>query len=497
MLQALENLSLGFSVALDPAIITLALLGVLLGTAVGLLPGLGSAATISLLLPATFALDANGAIIMLAGIWYGSMYAGSTTSIMLRVPGEATTVMACLDGYEMAKHGRAGPALGMNIFASFIGGTLGVVGLMLLAPALASFALRFGPPEIFALTVLALTLVSSLGSASVVKALISAVLGLLLAMVGLDPVEAVPRLTFGSLYLQSGIALVPMVMGLFGLGAVFEMIETELNIDDRVPAPTSWLSLLPSREDWRYSAPAIGRGSIIGFFSGILPGVGSAIASFVAYGAEKRWSRRSAQFGTGVIEGVAAPEAANNAATAGNFVPMLALGIPSNVVTALLLGALLLHGINPGPLLLQQRPEMFWGVVASMYIGNAALVILNIPLIRVFVKVTEIPRSYLIVVIFIATLIGSYSLSNNTFDVFIMIAFGVLGYLMTKFNFDLAPLVLAFILAPIAERSLRQSLILSRGSGNIFFERPISAALMAGAVAMLLLALLRGWRRRA
>ncbi|MGH8660842.1 MAG: tripartite tricarboxylate transporter permease [Burkholderiales bacterium] len=486
MAETFHNLLLGFSVSLAPLNLFYCFVGVLLGTVVGVLPGLGSAATIALLLPITFHMPATPAIIMLAGIWYGSMYGGSITSILLRVPGEAASVMTCVDGFEMARQGRAGAALGIAAFGSFIAGTVGVVGLMFLAPPLAEFALEFGPPEYFALTTLGLTLVSYLGSKSVPKALSMAVVGLLLGTVGLDPVRSAERFTFGSLSLQGGIELVPMVIGLFGLAEVFLMLERRLRVEDVVRTPTGLLDVLPTRQNWRDSAGAIARGTLVGFLVGVLPGAGATISSFVAYALEKRRSRHPERFGAGAIEGVAAPEAANNSATAGGFIPLLTLGIPGNVVTALMLGAFLLHGIAPGPTLLTQRPEMFWGVVTSMYVGNVMLLILNIPLIGLFTRIARVPASILGPLIVLVCLAGTYGVNNNPIDILVMVAFGVAGYLMTKLGYDPAPLVLGFVLGPMVEMSLRQSLILSQGSFLIFFGRPIAGVLLGLALFMVM-----------
>lgn len=495
-MNILDSLALGFSVSLEPMNIGYCFLGVLLGTLVGVLPGLGSAATIALLLPITYKMSATSAIIMLAGIWYGSMYGGSTTSILLRVPGEPASVMTCIDGFEMARRGRAGAALGIAAFGSFIAGTLGLVGLILLAPPLAEFALDFGPPEYFALTLLGLTLVSFLGSGSAPKALAMAALGLLLGTVGLDPVRSQARFTFGSLTLQGGIDLIPMVMGLFGLSQVLHLIERPPMLEAAVRTPTSLLALLPNRREWQDAIGAIGRGSVVGFLVGILPGAGGTISSFVAYAVEKRRSPHPERFGQGAIEGVAAPESANNAATASGFIPLLTLGIPANVVMALMLGAFMLHGVTPGPTLLVQKPDMFWGIVTSMFVGNLMLLVLNLPLIGLFAKVTRLPPAYLVPVIAIACIIGAYGVNNNPIDILVMLGFGVFGYYAERFGFSLAPLVLAFVLGPLMEISLRQSLIISQGVFGIFVTRPISAVLLALALLMLAMPVARWLGRR-
>lgn len=490
-MDILSNLALGFSVSLEPANLAYCFVGVLLGTLVGVLPGLGSAATIALLLPLTYRIPATSAIIMLAGIWYGSMYGGSTTSILLRVPGESASVMTCIDGFEMAKRGRAGAALGIAAFGSFIAGTLGLVGLIFLAPPLAEFALDFGPPEYFALTLVGLTLVSFLGSGSWPKALAMAALGLLLGMVGLDPVRSQARFTFGTLSLQGGIELIPMVMGLFGLSQVFTMIERRFTVEETASTPARLRDLLPNRAEWRDSIGAILRGTLVGFLVGILPGAGATISSYVAYALEKRRSDHPERFGSGAIEGVAAPESANNAATSSGFIPLLTLGLPANVVMALMLGAFMLHGITPGPVLLAQKPEMFWGIITSMFIGNVMLLVLNLPLIGLFARIARMKPDHLMPVIVLACIIGAYGVNNNAFDIITMLGFGVFGFLADKFGYSLAPLVLAFVLGPLMETSLRQSLILSQGNFGIFVQRPISATLLALGLIFVVTPLLR------
>lgn len=490
-MSILHSLALGFSVSLEPMNLVYCFIGVLLGTLVGVLPGLGSAATIALLLPLTYTMSPTSAIIMLAGIWYGSMYGGSTTSILLRVPGESASVMTCIDGFEMARRGRAGAALGIAAIGSFIAGTLGLLGLILLAPPLADFALDFGPPEYFALTVLGLTLVSYLGSGTVPKALAMAALGLLLGTVGLDPVRSHERFTFGMLTIQGGIDMVPMVMGLFGMSQVLHLVQTKSAPVESVAKFAGLRSLLPNRSEWRDATGAIARGSVVGFLVGLLPGAGGTISTYVAYALEKRRSPHRERFGKGAIEGVAAPEAANNAATGSGFIPLLTLGLPANVVMALMLGAFMLHGITPGPMLLIQKPDMFWGVVTSMFIGNVMLLVLNLPLIGVFVKLARMPTVYLVPVIVVACLVGAYSVNNNPVDILIMLGFGVFGFYAERFHFSLAPLVLGFVLGPLMETSLRQSLIISEGSFNIFAIRPISGALLGLAVLMMVLPVLR------
>jgi putative tricarboxylic transport membrane protein len=496
-MDILSSLALGFSVSLQPANLLYCFIGVLLGTLVGVLPGLGSAATIALLLPITYHIPTTSAVIMLAGIWYGSMYGGSTTSILLRVPGESAAVMTCIDGFEMAKRGRAGAALGISAFGSFIAGTIGLIGLIFLAPPLSEFALDFGPPEYFALTFVGLTLVSFLGSGEWAKALTMAAFGLLLGIVGLDPVRSHERFTFGVLQFQGGIELIPMVMGLFGLSQVFNMIERRPpTIDEIAKSPTRLRDLLPNRDEWRRSCGAILRGTLVGFLVGILPGAGATISSYVAYAVEKRRSREPERFGNGAIEGVAAPESANNAATSSGFIPLLTLGLPANVVMALMLGAFMLHGVTPGPTLLLQKPDMFWGIITSMFVGNLMLLLLNLPLIGLFAQVSRMPYRYLVPVIVVACLIGAYGVNNNAADILVMSGFGVFGYLAEKFGYSLAPLVLAFVLGPLMETSLRQSLIISQGDFSIFVARPISGVLLAIGLLSIVVPLLRRAFRR-
>jgi putative tricarboxylic transport membrane protein len=487
----LDSLALGFSVSLEPMNLAYCFLGVLLGTLVGVLPGLGSAATIALLLPVTYRMPTTSAIIMLAGIWYGSMYGGSTTSILLRVPGESASVMTCMDGFEMARRGRAGAALGIAAFGSFIAGVLGLAGLVLLAPPLAELALDFGPPEYFALTLLGLTLVSYLGAGAVPKALAMAALGLLLGTVGLDPVRSEARFTLGTLSLQGGIELIPMVMGLFGMSQVLFLVYARPGTSEAAHAPAGLRSLLPARGEWRDAAGAIGRGSVVGFLVGILPGAGGTISSYVAYALEKRRSAHPERFGRGAIEGVAAPESANNAATASGFIPLLTLGLPANVVMALMLGAFMLHGVTPGPTLLAQKPDMFWGIITSMFAGNLMLLVLNLPLIGLFAKLARLPTAWLVPVIALACVVGAYGVNNNAFDILVMLGFGVFGFYAERFGFSLAPLVLAFVLGPLMETSLRQSLIISDGAFAVFATRPISGGLLALTVLMVVLPLAR------
>jgi putative tricarboxylic transport membrane protein len=458
-------------------------LGVIFGTLVGVLPGLGPTATISLLLPITFTLTPVQSIIMLAGIYYGAQYGGSTTSILVNIPGEASSVVTCLDGYQMARKGRAGPALGISAFGSFIGGTFTVIMLMFLAPPLAGIALKFGPPESASIMFFGLTMVIYMSSGSMIKALMMAVFGLLLGCVGTDLITGVQRYTLGAIALEDGMGLVPVVMGLFGISEVLFNIEESFQKRDIFK--TKIKGLLPTKQDWQDSAGPIARGSVVGFFLGLLPGGGALIASLISYAMEKKVSKHPEKFGTGDIRGVAGPETANNAGAGGAFIPLLSLGIPCNVVLAILMGAFMIHQITPGPLLMKEHPDLFWGIVGSMYIGNIMLLVLNLPLIGIWVKILKIPYAILFPLIFLFCLIGSYSLNNSLFDVLIMICFGILGYLMRKFHYEAAPLVMAFVLGPMLEENFRQSLLISKGSLMIFFLRPISAAFIAVSLCLL------------
>jgi putative tricarboxylic transport membrane protein len=483
-MDILHSFFYGFSVALQPSHILYCFLGVLMGTLVGVLPGIGPVGSMSILLPVTFRMDPTGAIIMLAGIFYGAQYGGSTTSILVNIPGEATSIVTCLDGYQMAKQGRAGPALGIAAFGSFIAGTLGIIGLMIFATPLANFGLRFGPPEYFGVILLGLTLVSYLSRGSTLKALMMAAFGIILSCIGLDPINASPRMIFNLLQLWDGVNLVPIAMGIFGIGEI--LINIEENITTEI-VKTKLKNLFPSLLDWMQSIWPILRGTVLGFFLGILPGGGALISSFASYAVEKRLSKTPERFGKGAIEGVAGPESANNAGASGCFIPLFTLGIPTNIVMALLFGALLIHGMRPGPLLITEHPEIFWGVISSMYIGNVMLLILNLPLIPLWVKVLKIPYRILFPLILLFCFVGAYSLKNDIFDLFIMILFGIVGYLFRKFDYEGAPLLLAFVLGPLFEINLRQSLLLSKGSFLIFFTRPISGAFITVALILLIL----------
>jgi putative tricarboxylic transport membrane protein len=471
-MDVLEQVISGLQISLQPYNLFYCFIGVLIGTLVGVLPGIGPIGAISLLLPATFYIPSVAAIIMLAGIYYGSMYGGSTTSILVNIPGETASIITCLDGYQMARKGRAGPALGIAAFGSFIAGTFSVVGLMVIADPLASLALSFGPSEYFSLECLGLLTVIFVGSGSKVKAMISGTIGLFLSTIGIDVVSGSSRFTMGLINLMNGVGIIPIAMGLFGVSEILMNIGT---IADQEVFSKKMGSLLPTLNDWMTAKWAILRGTILGFIIGVVPGVGPVTASFLAYALEKRLSKYPEKFGTGVIEGVAGPEAANNSATGGGLVPLFSLGIPTNAPMALLFGALLIHGIQPGPLILTQHPDVFWGLVASMYIGNAMLLVLNLPLIGVWVQILKVPYRNLFPFLLLFALLGTFAADNRILDMVFMIIFGVVGYLFRKFGYEGAPLILGYVLGTLVERSFRQSLMLSDGNYLVFFERPISA----------------------
>ena len=478
-----DHLLLGFSLATTPVNLLFAFLGVLLGTIIGALPGIGPSAGVAVLLPVTFGMSPVTAMIMLAGIYYGAMYGGTITSVLINTPGESASVMTTLDGYQMALKGRAGAALGMAAIGSFIAGTLSVVLLMLAAPPLAEWAVSFGPPEYFALMVLGLTTLASLTGGSMLKGMAMALAGLLLGTVGIDLMMGEPRYTFGMVELYDRLDFLPVAVGLFAIGELMYNIYRPVRVE---PIKASLSGLLPTRQDWRDSWGAIARGTTIGFFVGVLPGAGATIASFLAYATEKRVSRRSEKFGTGVIEGVAAPESANNAASTGALVPLMALGIPGSGTTAVMLGALTLYGLQPGPLLMSTNPEVFWGLVASMYVGNVMLLILNLPLAPAFASILRIPYSVLVPIILGIALFGVYSVENSIFNVSVALLFGGIGFVMRIYGYPPAPLVLALVLGPMLEKALRQSMQMSLGSLDIFFTRPVTAGILAFALLALL-----------
>ena len=482
----------GFAVVLQPENLLYCLFGVVIGMLIGVLPGLGPAATVAILLPLTFNVEPVTAIIMLAGIFYGAQYGGTITSVLLRLPGEASSVVTVFDGYAMARQGRAGAALGIAAIGSFIGGTISIIALTFVAPLVAGFALDFGPPEYAVLAMLGILLVATVGGGGLLKAVIAAAIGLLLATVGRDGFTGAERFTFDALVLSDGIDFVPIAMGIFGIGEILYNLEDRHNA---TKSPVNVTRVLPTREDMKTSAGPIGRGSVIGFFLGILPGGGAVLSSMAAYALEKKRSKHPERFGHGAIEGVAAPETANNAAATSSFIPLLTLGIPANATIAVIYGALLIQGITPGPQLVEEHPELFWGVVNSMYIGNILLLIMSIPLIGVFVRILRVRASILAPITVLITLVGVYTVANNVTDILLVCVFGAVGYLMKKFGFEPGPLVLAFVLGSILESALRRSLILFEGDPTGFITRPISGTLAVLLLVVLTLPVIKAIRR--
>ena len=494
-MHALDGILLGLQIALQPINLTYCFAGVFLGTLIGVLPGIGPATAIALLLPVTFGIPAATGIILLAGIYYGSMYGGSTTSILVNIPGEAASIVTCVDGHQMARRGRAGPALGIAAIGSFLAGTFALIVLTVISAPLARAALAFGAAEYFSLMVLGLALIGCLSSGSVAKAVLTTAIGIVLGLMGVDTMSGVPRFTFDRPEFIEGMDVITLIVGLFGVSEVLLNIEqaaTRSIIEDRIQR------MLPSREEWRQSRGPIARGSVLGFLLGLLPGGGAVIASFASYAMEKRLSATPERFGNGAIEGVAGPEAANNAAASAAFIPLLTLGIPPNVILGILLGALMIHGVAPGPMMMINNPDLFWGVVASMYIGNAMLLILNLPLIGIWVRLLRIPYGILFPLILIFCIIGVYGTTSSVFHLYLMVAFGVLGYLLRKTDHDLAPLVLGFVLGPLLETHLRRGLIASDGDWSFFVTRPISAFCLALTLVLLVssaVPMVKRWRK--
>ncbi|WP_199254914.1 tripartite tricarboxylate transporter permease [Mycolicibacterium mengxianglii] len=493
-MDALNGLLSGFTAALTPTNLMWLIVGCLLGTLVGILPGLGPPATISILLPLATGFDPATGLIMMAGIYYGAKYGGSTTSILMNIPGESSSVVTCIDGYQMAKKGRAGQALGIAAIASFVAGTIGVIGLTFLAPAAADVAVNFGPPEYSALMVFALLLVIMLAGDSLIKGFISMFIGLFLATIGTDLFSGEQRFTGGQIELAGGVEFIALSIGIFAIGEVLVNIEQKTQ-KPLFAAPKKFREMLPSAKDIKRSTPAMLQGGILGFIIGILPGAGSTVASFVSYIIAKRTSKHPEEFGKGAIEGVAAPEAANNSETGGAMVPLLTMGIPGSGTGAVLLGALVLYGLNPGPLLFHEHADVVWPIIASMYLGNVVLVIMNLPMVPFFAKLLNTPYKVLYPGILLISVIGVFSVNFSVFDVWLLVIFGLLGYAMRKLDIPPAPLVLAFVLGPIAENSIRQSLLLSDNSPMIYLERPISAVLV-GLSVVLMLVLSLGRRNR-
>jgi len=488
-----NNLILGFGVAISPMHLLYALIGVMLGTLIGVLPGIGPVATIAMLLPITFNLSPIAALIMLAGIYYGAQYGGSTTAILVNLPGESASVVTCLDGYQMARQGRAGPALATAAIGSFFAGCVATLVIAVAAPPLAEVALKFGPAEYFSLMVLGLVAATVLAHGSLTKAIAMVVLGLLLGIIGTDVNSGVLRFTFDVPELSDGIGFVVVAMGVFGTAEIIANLEQG---EQREVFTAKVGRLMPTREDFKRAWPAVLRGTALGSFLGILPGGGALLSSFGAYTVEKKLSKHPEQFGKGAIEGVAGPEAANNAGAQTSFIPMLTLGIPGNAVMALMIGALMIQGIAPGPQVMNEKPELFWGLIASMWVGNAFLVILNLPLIGMWIKLLTVPYRYLYPAILVFMSIGVFSLSNNPFDVLIMAIFGVFGYIWVKLECEPAPLILGFILGPLMEENLRRAMLLSRGDPMTFVTKPISAGFIIASVILLVIVALPALRKK-
>jgi putative tricarboxylic transport membrane protein len=488
--ETLDFLLMGFGICLQPQNILFAILGCFLGTLIGVLPGVGPAAGTAILLPLTFGMPPTPSIIMLSAIYYGAMYGGTITSVLVNLPGEAASAITCLDGYQMAKKGRAGAALTVAALGSFVGGTVATIGLVLLALPMTALALKFGPPEFFCLMSVGMALATSLSSTSMIRALISAMLGLLLSMVGIDPVMGIPRFTFGQTALFDGFGIVPIAMGMFGIGELLLSAEDSKDSVIKTKLRDMWLT----RDELKRSISPIGRGTLIGFFLGLIPGIGVLVPTFISYAVEKRISKTPEKFGTGMIEGVAAPETANNAYCNAAMIPLFTLGIPGSAVIAILMGAFTMNGIIPGPFLFHEYPEVVWPVIASFYIGNLILLIMNLPMIPLWTSCLKIPMPILKTLILACCLVGAYTTQESIFDVGLTLGFGVLGYLFKKLDFPMAPLILTVILGPMMERALRQSLEMSRGDFTIFFTRPISVGLLAIAAVCILSSL---WKKSA
>jgi len=473
----LDNIIMGFGVALSIQNVLFCIVGCILGTLIGVLPGVGPVTGIALLIPITFGMDPTTALITMCGVYFGAMYGGSTTSILLNVPGESSSVMTCLDGYEMAKRGEAAKALGIAAIGSFIAGTFAVIMVNIVAEPLARFAVTFGAPEYFAITILAMLLLVSLGSKSISKSLLAACLGLSFALVGVDTFTNVYRYTFGSIQLTDGLNLVGLLVGLYALSEVMQNIEDP---EPRIFFQTKikFKDMFPNKDEWRRCVPVIARSTLLGFFIGMLPGAGATMSTFISYSLEKKISKDPDRFGKGAIEGVCAPETANNASTGGGLITMLTLGIPGGNSTAVMLGALMVHGLRPGPLLFQSQPEFVWGFIASMYIANVILVLLNMPLISMWVSLLKIPYNILMPGIIALSAIGVMATDNSVIDVWVMVFFGVIGYLMQKVKLPLVPLAFGFIIGPMMEKYLRQSLTMSRGDFSIFVTRPWTAIVL-------------------
>lgn len=491
-MEAFSSLLMGFGVALRPENLLFALIGCVIGQAVGVLPGVGPIAGMAILLPLTFRLDATGAIIMLSAIYYGAMYGGTITSVLINVPGEGASAVTCLDGYQMARQGRGGAALAIAAIGSFVGGTIATLALVIAAPPLATVALRFGPPEFFALMVLALCLLVGLSGKSVLRALLSGLIGLALSIPGTDIVEGTPRMTFGVNDLLDGVGFVPVIMGLFGIGEILFNAEGQIQQVFEARMSSLWLTAKEIRD----SVWPILRGTAIGLFMGLIPGIGTIVPTIASYAVEKKVSKHPEKFGTGAIEGVAGPETTNNAYANGAMIPLFTLGVPASPTIAVLMGAFMMNGLTPGPFLFRDKPDFVWGVIASLYIGNVILLVLNLPLVGVWVKLLKIPYSILFPLVLAFTIVGSYSVSHSVFDLGVLIASGVLGYICKKLDFPIAPMAFTLILGPLTEKALRQSLSMSGGDLAILARGPMATGLLVFSAFVLLFPLLSIFRRR-
>ena len=481
----MEQLLHGFAVVLTPTNLFFCLVGTLLGTIVGIIPGLGPLTTIAILLPMTYKLDVTSALIMLSGIYYGVAYGGTATSVLLRIPGEASSVVTCLDGYMMARKGRAGAALTIAAVGSFIAGTVGTIGISYLSPPLAELVFAFGPAEYAALMLAGLAAVTYFSSGSLLKSLLMAAFGLVLGCIGKDPMTLEPRMTFGFTGLLDGIELPALAIGLFGLSEILALARRSPASLKMIAPPKTLLGFLPNRDETRRSVMPMARGTVFGFLVGVLPGGGAVIASFLSYAMEKRFAKRPGEFGEGAVEGLAGPETANNAASSGSLLPLLCMGLPANATAAVLLNAFMLHGVAPGPNMMAQQPEIFWGLIASMYVGNVMLLVLNLPLIGLLIRILEVPRAYLGPLILLFCLVGVYSSVGDASGVLIAVAFGFIGYWLRQHGFNLGMLILAFVLGPILERSVRQALTISDGEFSVFVSSPLSIGLLCAAGAIL------------
>ena len=492
-MDVLSNLAFGLSVAVSPGNLLFCFIGALLGTLIGVLPGLGPTATVAMLLPVTFFLPPTGALIMLAGIFYGAQYGGSTTAILVKLPGESSSVVTCLDGYAMAQQGRAGAALAIAALGSLFAGLVTAVVIAVAGPPLAQIAVLFGPAEYVGLFILGLVGAVVLASGSLPKAIAMILLGLLLGCVGTDMTTGEKRFTFGLVTLYDGLGFVPLAMGMFGLAEVIASLEDAAGTSRMTAAITR---LWPTREEFRQAWPAASRGTVLGILLGILPGSGATLASFASYALEKKISRQPEKFGTGMVQGLAGPESANNAAAQACFIPMLSLGVPPNAIMALMIGAMMIQGIQPGPLVITSQPELFWGMIASMFIGNVMLVLLNLPLIGVWVRLLRVPYLVLFPIILVFCAIGTYSLNNSVFEVGLMAGFGVLGYVLRKLGCEMAPLMLGFVVGPMLEENIRRVLLLSQGDPSVLVTRPIAAGMLLVAALLLLATLMPSLKKK-